>query len=115
MKRTHGLQRLHGDRNVIAKRLKIARLIQDPPLTQEALALAVERILGIEMHTSQIGKMEANLRSVYDFEVIALAQALGVSGNWLLGLSDEHGPTLPSNLLDEKKKASQLSQHPHAK
>ena len=110
MKRTHGLQRLRGDKNAIAKRLRIARSMQNPPLTQEGLALAIEQIPGVEMHTSQIGKIEANHRSVYDFEVIALSQALGVSGDWLLGLTDEHGPTLPSNPLNEIKNTAKKPQ-----
>jgi hypothetical protein len=53
-------------------------------LTQDALSGKLAR-LGIQLDRATIAKIENNHRHVLDFEVKALARALGVDAGWLLG------------------------------
>lgn len=48
--------------------------------------LAQLQIRGIEMNSSGLSKLEGQIRHVTDFELVALADILGVSINWLVGL-----------------------------
>jgi transcriptional regulator with XRE-family HTH domain len=93
--REHQLKRIRNQRNAIGKRLRIARALHDPPLTQEGLCALLETTTGLELQASTVAKIETDARSVYDFEVIALAQALGVSNDWLMGVSETGGPRPP--------------------
>lgn len=97
MAKQHGLKRNQQQANIIAQRLRFARLMHQPPLSQENLSEAVANIIGVEVHTNVISKIESNTRSVYDFEIVAFAQALGVSTDWLLGVSETGGYELPKN------------------
>jgi hypothetical protein len=56
-----------------------------PPLTQDQLAgrLAAQ---GVELDRVAIAKIEVGIRCAFDFEVKALAAALKVDANWLLGI-----------------------------
>ena len=40
------------------------------------------------MNASGLSKLEGQIRSVTDFELVALAKILGVSVDWLLGRSE---------------------------
>ena len=51
------------------------------------LSTAVEEATGLEVSGGTLGKIEAGIRSAYNWEVTAFARALGVSTDWLLGLS----------------------------
>ncbi len=44
------------------------------------------QIKGIDLNASGLSKLEGQLRYVTDFELKALADVLGVTVNWLLGL-----------------------------
>lgn len=55
-----------------------------PRLTQDDLSGRLAR-LGIQLDRSAIAKIENNLRHVLDYELKALAEALGVGVGWLLG------------------------------
>ena len=44
------------------------------------------QIRGVDLNASGLSKLEGQVRSVCDTELIALAEVLGVSVNWLLGL-----------------------------
>lgn len=70
--------------NLVGKRVKKARLSAKPKLSQDALSgkLAAR---GVTIDRAGIAKVEAGIRYVSDFEVKALANALGVSLDWLLG------------------------------
>jgi transcriptional regulator with XRE-family HTH domain len=75
-------------KNVVGTRVAKARLSVNPPLTQDALSgkLAAR---GIQLDRAAVAKIENGLRHVFDYEVKALAQVLGVDLKWLL--ADEWG------------------------
>lgn len=64
--------------------MKKARLALKPKLSQDALSgkLAAR---GVTIDRAGIAKLETGRRYVSDFEVKALAAALGVTVGWLLG------------------------------
>lgn len=70
--------------NVVGKRVRSARLNHKPRLSQDALSgrLAAR---GVTVDRAGIAKIETGRRYVVDFEILALARALGVSVDWLLG------------------------------
>ena len=73
-------------RNIIGDRIREARQLYDPPLTQDQLSgrLAKE---GIQLDRVALAKVENGLRCAFDFEVKALAAVLKVDANWLLGIA----------------------------
>ena len=73
-------------RNIIGERVKEARQLFNPPLTQDQLSgrLAKE---GIQIDRVVLAKIESGLRCAFDYEVKALASVLRVDANWLLGIS----------------------------
>jgi hypothetical protein len=56
----------------------------NPALTQDALSGKLAR-LGIQLDRAAVAKIENNHRHVLDYELKALAVALGVDVGWLLG------------------------------
>jgi len=70
---------------LIGERLKQARHKSKPKITQIDL-LARLAVRGIELEKTTISKIEAKTRPVTDIELVAIADALGVSVLWLLGL-----------------------------
>lgn len=70
--------------NIVGKRVKKARLAAKPRLSQDSLSgkLAAR---GVTVDRAGIAKLERGSRYVSDFEVKALAAALGVTVGWLLG------------------------------
>jgi hypothetical protein len=81
-------------RNVVGKRVKEARKLHSPPLTQDQLSgkLAAE---GVQLDRVGIAKIETGIRCAFDFEIRALAAALKVDVNWLLGIETASGEKLP--------------------
>lgn len=71
-------------KNIVGKRVAAGRRACEPTLTQDALSGRVAR-LGIQLDRAAIAKIENNHRHVLDYEVKALAKALGVDVGWLLG------------------------------
>ena len=71
-------------RNIVGRRIAKARRGFSPPLTQDALSGRVAR-LGIQLDRAAVAKIENNHRRVLDYELKALATALEVDVNWLLG------------------------------
>lgn len=61
-----------------------ARRACKPALTQDALSGKLAR-LGIQLDRAAIAKIENNHRHVLDYELRALAKALGVEVSWLFG------------------------------
>lgn len=74
----------HLLKNIVGARVAKARRGCKPLLTQDALSGKLAR-LGIQLDRAAIAKIENNHRHVLDFELKAIATALGVGVNWLLG------------------------------
>ena len=74
--------------NIVSQRITLARQKHTPAWTMEALSQALEERTGLVLSTGTIGKIEAGIRGVFDYEVVAFAQTLEVDANWLLGLID---------------------------
>lgn len=72
-----------GARNICGKRVEQRR--KEINMKQKDLLTQLQ-IRGIELNASGLSKLEGQLRSVCDTELIALSEALGVSVNWLLGI-----------------------------
>ena len=73
-------------RNIIGKRMKEARQLYCPPLTQDQLSGKLAAI-GVQLDRVAITKIETGIRCVFDFEIKALAKILKVDANWLLGIA----------------------------
>ena len=73
--------------NLVGARIKEARSQAVPPLTQTALSKKLIK-LGVSVDRSGIAKIETGIRGVLDFELVALAKALEVDVNWLLGIKE---------------------------
>jgi transcriptional regulator with XRE-family HTH domain len=71
-------------RNIVGPRVREARKIAKPPVSQVDLAARIQ-VIGLKLDQSAISKIEKGRRPVADFEVVALAQALAVTVSWLLG------------------------------
>ena len=73
-----------GERNVVGRRIKEARLKQKPPVSQEDLAARMAA-RGVYFDRSAISRMEAQKRFVRDYEIVAIADALKIPISWLFG------------------------------
>ena len=74
--------------NICFDRIRLARALQKPPITQEELAVRIQ-LMGMDMTGLMISRIEKNQRHVCDAELVMLAKALGVSLDWLCGLTNE--------------------------
>ena len=74
-----------GTCNLIGKRVEQRR--KELNMKQKTLLLQLQTF-GIDLTSSGLSKIEGQIRKVSDYELIALAKALGVSVHWLLGLDD---------------------------
>lgn len=74
----------NAERNLIGDRVRQARHKSKPKITQTDL-LARLAVRGVELEKTTISKIEAKTRPVTDIELVAIADALGVSILWLLG------------------------------
>lgn len=78
--------------NLCADRVRLARALQKPPMTQEDLARKIQ-LMGEENMTKLIiSRIEQNQRHVCDAELRILAKALNVSMEWLVGDTDKPQP-----------------------
>jgi len=76
-----------SNQNLIGERVKQARKAAQPALTQEELSKRLGK-LGVSIDRAGVAKIETGIRGVLDFELVALAKALGVKTTWLLGLKE---------------------------
>ncbi len=74
-----------GDRNLIGARVELARKSKD--MKQKDL-LAQLQVSGVDMNASGLSKLEGQIRYVTDIELLALADILEVSVEYLLGRKD---------------------------
>ena len=72
-------------KNLIGDKVRQARHRNKPKITQTDL-IARLAVRGIELDKTTISKIEAKTRPVTDIELVAIADSLGVSILWLLGL-----------------------------
>lgn len=70
--------------NICGERIRLGRALQKPPITQEELARKIN-LMGFEITPLIISRIEKNQRHVCDAELLILANALGVSMEWLCG------------------------------
>lgn len=70
-----------GNKNLVGARVETARKSQG--IKQKEL-LAQLQVRGVDLSASGLSKLEGQLRSVTDFELLALADILNVSLRWLL-------------------------------
>lgn len=73
--------------NLVGERVKEARGKEQPPVTQEELSKKLAK-LGVTIDRAGVAKIEAGIRGVLDYEVVALAKALNVKVTWLLRLKE---------------------------
>lgn len=71
-------------KNIVGKRVAEGRRKCVPPLTQDALSGRLAR-LGVQLDRAAIAKIENNLRHVFDYELKALSEVLGVDIRSLVG------------------------------
>ena len=85
-------EKLKRSRNIVGKRVKEARQLHFPPLTQDQLSgkLATK---GKQLDRVAIAKIETGIRCVFDYEVKALAVALKVDVKWLMGIAGSIRPS----------------------
>jgi transcriptional regulator with XRE-family HTH domain len=76
-------------RNMIGPQVRKARERARPPLTQQDVSARLE-VRGVHIDRAGISKIETGNRVVIDIELIALADALGVTVQRLLD-SEENG------------------------
>lgn len=75
-----------GSRNLIGARVEAARKNQG--MKQKEL-LAQLQVRGVDLNASGLSKLEGQLRSVTDIELLALSDILSVSVFWLLTGQDK--------------------------
>ena len=68
--------------NICGERVRLARQLHRPRLTQEDLAREVN-LQGMDMTKVIVSRIEMNQRHVCDAELKMLAKVLGVSMEWL--------------------------------
>ena len=73
--------------NICGDRIRLARAMQKPPMTQEDLAREIN-LMGMDMTKLIISRIEKNQRHVCDGELLMLSRALGKSMEWLCGLDE---------------------------
>ena len=81
------IRRFSIEGNICAERIRLARAMQKPPMTQEDLAREIN-LLGMEITPLIISRIEKNQRHVCDGELLMLSRALGKSMEWLCGLDE---------------------------
>lgn len=70
-------------KNICGQKVKEARLKKK--LTQIDLVAALAEEYGIEIDRTALARIEVSERSILDYELIALANLLDVSVQWLFG------------------------------
>jgi transcriptional regulator with XRE-family HTH domain len=71
-------------RNIIGKRVRLARERAKPLITQADLAARLQ-VEGLRLERVTISKIETGYREVTDVEALAIAKVLGVTVSWLIG------------------------------
>lgn len=72
-------------KNITGRKIAEARASHRPALTQDALSGKLAKI-GVQLDRASIAKIETDRRGVLDYELKAIAMALKVTADWLLGV-----------------------------
>ncbi len=72
-------------KNASGYRIHMARVIQNPTLTQEQLIAKLQVQYGIEPRRGMMSRIENKDRYITNLELIAISKVLKVSIHWLLG------------------------------
>jgi transcriptional regulator with XRE-family HTH domain len=75
-------------RNIIGKRVRLARERTKPLITQADLAARLQ-VEGLRLERVTISKIETGYREVTDVEALAIAKVLGVTVSWLIGEAED--------------------------
>lgn len=75
-----------GNSNIVGEKVTFART--NKKMKQKEL-LAKLQVNGMDITSPALSKLEGQLRSVTDIEIVILAKVLDVSVLWLLGLQEE--------------------------
>ncbi|MBR6551991.1 MAG: XRE family transcriptional regulator [Clostridia bacterium] len=70
-----------GDRNICGKKVEARR--KEIGMKQKDLLTQLQ-IRGVDLNASGLSKLEGQIRSVSDFELVALAEVLNTNVAWLL-------------------------------
>lgn len=74
-----------GKRNIVGARVEQAR--KEKKMKQRELLTKLQ-VRGIDLNASGLSKLEGQLRSVNDIELVALSEILDVSLDWLTGIEN---------------------------
>lgn len=74
-----------GNRNIVGAKIEQRR--KEIGMKQKELLELLQQN-GVELNASGLSKMEGQIRSVLDYELVALAKVLNVSVLWLLGIEE---------------------------
>ena len=74
-----------GTRNIVGARVEARR--KELGIKQKDLLARLQE-QNIEINASGLSKLEGQIRSVPDYELLALSRALDTSVDWLLGLTE---------------------------
>lgn len=70
-----------GSRNIVGAKIEKKR--KELQMKQKDF-LAQLQVAGMDINASGLSKLEGQIRSVYDYELVIIASVLGVSVAWLL-------------------------------
>ncbi len=74
-----------GSRNIAGARVEQRR--KTIGMKQKDLLTQLQ-VRGVDLNASGLSKLEGQIRSINDYELVALADVLSVSVNWLLGIDE---------------------------
>ena len=72
-----------GSRNIAGGRVEQRR--KEIGMKQKDLLTQLQ-VRGVDLNASGLSKLEGQIRSINDYELVALSDILGVSVDWLLGI-----------------------------
>ncbi len=75
-----------GNRNIIGAKVEARRKIIG---MKQIELLTMLQVKGVELTASGLSKLEGQIRCVNDYELVAIAEILGVTLDWLVGLGEK--------------------------
>lgn len=75
-------------KNLAGRRIRTARALQEPPLTQDMLIARMHMQANIVLSKNMLSRIETGDRYITDIELAAFSRVLKVSIDWLWGGSE---------------------------